>query len=300
MLLGVVWVIFKLFAWKKFKWGLPELSSVVREAVARRCCKTLACPHWSWRRREHCLVLLWKLVNGIGPPALLNVLPATAASRSSSVLRSSHSLQFPLCLSSRRKLSLLCYTIPIWNKLSSSVISCSSVSSFQCSLRKAFAADPWQVCLWPYLSLVFFSFIVNCNVKINYVFFFLFFFFLSLVRSLSLCLLRRVPWSAPSYWTILIKQIVSIINNQGKRRLTGHIVQFFFFFFFFFFFLFCSAGGQRSQGSPKMLCPTAHPNKLQVTTANRFTKHTDLPSSKSTRSPAVCFFATTFRRHLTW
>ena len=98
-------------------------------------------PTLSWRRREHCLVLLWKLVNGIGPPALLNVLPATAASRSSSVLRSSHSLQFPLCLSSRRKSSFLCYTIPIWNKLPSSVISCSSVSSFQCSLRKAFAAD---------------------------------------------------------------------------------------------------------------------------------------------------------------
>ena len=42
------------------------------------------------------------------------------------------------------------------------------------------------------------------------------------------------------------------------------------------FFFFGSTGGQRSQGSPKMPCPTAHPNKLQVTTANRFTKHTDL------------------------
>ena len=38
-------------------------------------------PRLSWRRREHCLGLLWKLVNGIGPPALLNVLPETAASR---------------------------------------------------------------------------------------------------------------------------------------------------------------------------------------------------------------------------
>ena len=28
------------------------------------------------------------------------------------------------------------------------------------------------------------------------------------------------------------------------------------------FFLFGSTGGQRSQGSTKMLCPTAHPNKL--------------------------------------
>ena len=58
-----------------------------------------------------------------------------------------------------------------------------------------------------------------------------------------------------------------------------------FFFFFFFFFFFCSTGGQRSQGSPKMLCPTAHPNKLQVTTANRFTKHTDLHYNVTTESP---------------
>ena len=35
-LLVVVWPVFKFFAWKKFKWELPELSSVVREAVARR------------------------------------------------------------------------------------------------------------------------------------------------------------------------------------------------------------------------------------------------------------------------
>ena len=112
-------------------------------------------PTLSWRRREHCLFLLWKLVNGIGPPALLNVLPATAASRSSSVLRSSHSyaLQFPLCLSSRRKSSFLCNTFPIWNKFSSSVISCSSVSSFQCSLRKAFAADKFAYGLtWVWYS----------------------------------------------------------------------------------------------------------------------------------------------------
>ena len=98
-------------------------------------------PTLSWRRREHCLGLLWKLVNGIGPLALLNVLPATAACRSSSVLRCSHSSQFPLCLSSRRKSSFFCYTIPIRNKLSSSVIPCSSVSSLQCSFRKAFADD---------------------------------------------------------------------------------------------------------------------------------------------------------------
>ena len=116
-----------------------------------------ALPTLSWRRREHCLGLLWRLVNGIGPPALLNVLSATAASRSSSVLRSSHSLQFPLCLSSRHKSIFLVLHFPIWNKLCSSVISCSSVSSFQCSLRKAFADDKFTYGLtW---VLVFFFFL---------------------------------------------------------------------------------------------------------------------------------------------
>ena len=54
--------------------------------------------------------------------------------------------------------------------------------------------------------------------KINYVFF-----FLSLVRSLSLCLLRRVPWLAPGYWTILIKQIVSIKKKNNNKK-KGKIV----------------------------------------------------------------------------
>ena len=146
-------------------------------------------PTLSWRRREHCLCLLWKLVNGIGPPALLNVLPATSASCSSPVLRSSHSLQFPLCLSSRRKSSFLCYTIPIWNKLSSSVISCSSLSSFQCSLRKAFADDKFTYGLtW---VLVLFFFIVNCNVKLC---FFLSFFFFFLSFFLLFVLFPSVCW----------------------------------------------------------------------------------------------------------
>ena len=48
-------------------------------------------------------------------------------------------------------------------------------------------------------------------------FFSFFFFFLSLVRSLSLCLLRRVPWLAPCYWTILISNCI----NNNKSILTS-------------------------------------------------------------------------------
>ena len=52
--------------------------------------------------------------------ALLDALPALASTRSMSALRAGHSLQFPLCSSSRHQSSFLCHTIPIWNNLPSS------------------------------------------------------------------------------------------------------------------------------------------------------------------------------------
>ena len=58
----------------------------------------------TWRRRDHCLSALWTLVKGIGPPALLDLaLPALASTRSVPALRAGHSLQFPLCSSSRHQ-----------------------------------------------------------------------------------------------------------------------------------------------------------------------------------------------------
>ena len=98
-------------------------------------------PTLAWRRREHCLIVLWKLINNRGPPQLSAALPLSASSRLAQVLRSSHSLEFPCSSSSLRLSSFLCFVIPIWNALPSSVVSCTTESSFRSALRTLFSAD---------------------------------------------------------------------------------------------------------------------------------------------------------------
>ena len=100
-------------------------------------------PTLSWRRRDHCLSALWNLKKGIGPPALLDALPALTSIRSVPALHAGHSLQFPLCSSSRHQSSFLCHSIPLWNNLPSSVVSSSSLVLFQRSVRDHFAADKY-------------------------------------------------------------------------------------------------------------------------------------------------------------
>ena len=100
-------------------------------------------PTLAWRRREHCLVLLWKLTHAQGPPQLETFLPAAAGSRSSCSLRSAHSLEFPLSASSRHLSSFLCVSIPVWNALPSAVVSCSSVPSFCRAVRRHFDNDKY-------------------------------------------------------------------------------------------------------------------------------------------------------------
>ena len=95
-------------------------------------------PTLSWRRREHCLGLLWQLSIGKGPPALQASLVPCAQLRST---RFSHSFRFPSASSSRHLSSFLCQTVPIWNRLPSSVISSTSLSSFRSAVRRHFVSD---------------------------------------------------------------------------------------------------------------------------------------------------------------
>ena len=137
--------------------SLEKLQLKVAKAIVRR--RDLTHPQvlraaelldLSGRRRDHCLSALWNLLRGIGPPALLDALPALASTYSLSALRAGHSLQFSRCSSSRHQSSsFLCYTIPIWNNLPSSVVSFSSLVLFQRSVRDHFAVDKHFV--WPNL-----------------------------------------------------------------------------------------------------------------------------------------------------
>lgn len=98
-----------------------------------------------WRRREHRLTILWKLVKNLGPPQLSRSLPLSASSRSDCSLRAPHRLQFPASRSSRHLSSFLCVAIPEWNSLPYATVSCSRASSFVSGLRQLFSSDKFHV-----------------------------------------------------------------------------------------------------------------------------------------------------------
>ena len=98
--------------------GAPQIQvaraiSGMRDPVAALSTAELAT--LSWRRRVHCLEVLWKLVNNQGPPQLRKLLPSLVSLRSPRVLRSRHSLQFPQCRTTSRLSSFFGWTIPICN-----------------------------------------------------------------------------------------------------------------------------------------------------------------------------------------
>lgn len=102
-------------------------------------------PTLSWRRRIHCLLLLWRLSKGEGPPQLLPHLSSTAGSRSSRDVRAPHAYQFPRALTSRHLSSFLCVVIPIWNQLPSSLfVAVNSVSVFRSRLQRYFEVDKFS------------------------------------------------------------------------------------------------------------------------------------------------------------
>ena len=101
-------------------------------------------PTLAWRRRQHRLLLLWKLVNGLGPPQLQALLPTSAANRSQRILRSPHSLEFPQSNSARFLSFFLAVTIPQWNSLPSSSVNSLSPASFLNSLSHHFQSDKFS------------------------------------------------------------------------------------------------------------------------------------------------------------
>ena len=94
---------------------LQIARALMRIRSASAALASAGLPTLSWRRREHCLILLWKTVHSQGPSLLATHLPAAAADRSAHSLRQGHSLQFPWSSTSRRLTSFLCVTIPVWN-----------------------------------------------------------------------------------------------------------------------------------------------------------------------------------------
>ena len=78
-------------------------------------------PTLAWRRRRYKLLLVWRLVNGEGPPSLSSFFSLPLSSRSHYSLRNLHSLPQVLCHSSHRLKDFLPSAIALWNRLPSCI-----------------------------------------------------------------------------------------------------------------------------------------------------------------------------------
>ena len=92
---------------------IQSSRAITRDQDAARSLVLANLPTFLWRRRVHCLTLLWIVRQGLDPPKLRALLPLSAHERSSVALRSSYSLEVPAAPAD----SLLCFIIPLWNSL---------------------------------------------------------------------------------------------------------------------------------------------------------------------------------------
>ena len=133
--------------------ALERLQLSVARAIVKRgrrvasnsaVLEMIGWPTLAWRRRRLKLVLLWKLMHGHGPPALRAQLPTSVSARAKQSLRRD-TLAMPLCRTQRRLQSFLPSTVALWNSLPSSVLSCTSLSSFLVSLDSQLISDRYSL-----------------------------------------------------------------------------------------------------------------------------------------------------------
>ena len=100
-------------------------------------------PTRAWRRQRYKLLLVWRLVNGEGPPSLSSFFSLPLSSRSHYSLRNPHPLPQVLCHSSHR-LDFLPSAIALWNRLPSCICFCKSSRSFLAELDNHYSVDKFS------------------------------------------------------------------------------------------------------------------------------------------------------------
>ena len=101
-------------------------------------------PTLAWRRRRYKLSLVWRLLNGEGPPSLSSFFSLPLSSRSHYSLRNPHSLPQVLCHTSHRLKDFLPSAIALWNRLPSCICFCKSSRSFLAELDNHFSVDKFS------------------------------------------------------------------------------------------------------------------------------------------------------------
>ena len=105
--------------------------------------KQIGWPTLAWRRRRYKLLFLWKILNGHGPPSLLENMPATVDEPAHQSFRRK-TLEMSMCRMERRRQSFLPSSTALWNKLPDSVTFCTSSCSILASLDSFYDADKYS------------------------------------------------------------------------------------------------------------------------------------------------------------
>ena len=103
--------------------------------------QALNLPTLAWRRRAHQLAMLWKLVNGHGPPRLLKELPQMCKDRCNHNLTCPLNFEVPLAHTSVLSRSFIVSSCIEWNKLPLHVQQCTSFTLFSKHLSLFYEHD---------------------------------------------------------------------------------------------------------------------------------------------------------------
>jgi hypothetical protein len=119
-----------------------DAARVVTGATARcstaLLMKDVAWPSLQSRRRSHRLALFYKIVNGLSPPYLCELLPIRVAGRMRYALRTSHDFRVPVCRTNIFMRSFMPNTVMEWNRLDHDIRNAISLERFKnkCSVHR--------------------------------------------------------------------------------------------------------------------------------------------------------------------
>ena len=97
----------------------------------------LCWPHLASRRKEHCLTLMYKMVNGLVPDYLSDLLPHRQGFDRGHILRSDKNglLQVPFTRTETFRRSMIPYTIRLWNELNLSIRDSPNLELFKNAIK---------------------------------------------------------------------------------------------------------------------------------------------------------------------
>ena len=102
----------------------------------------------SHRRKNHRLTVFYKMVYGLVPEYLLNLMPSRIESRTRHNLRNKNEYDSPFCRINAHKYSFLPSTIRDWNDLDNKLKESPSIESFKKALSRFKEKPPPPLLLW--------------------------------------------------------------------------------------------------------------------------------------------------------